>query len=211
MISIEKGVCPQVLSDNAANWLAEWLEDKSNATKRYRYRHSDIKEALNRETHDKCVYCESYLGVTHPGETEHKVPSSKDDSLHFEWLNLTRACNECNRRKNNYYEHDEGFVDPYQDDVLSFFEHHGPIVWWVNGNNRAEVAVRMLELNERAHLILSKRDALMSLKDALARYDKEEDPTLKGIMRLGLLKRAEPEHEYSAMIAAVLRLHGLLE
>lgn len=210
MISIAKGACPAILSENAEAWLREWLADKTNNTKRYRYRHVDIKDALNRETFNKCAYCESQIGVAHPGETEHKVPSSKAEMRHFDWTNLTRACTECNRRKNDYYDAHDAFVDPYEDDVTAFFEHHGPIVWWVDSNRRAEIAVKTLELNERERLILSKRDALMSLKESLARYEREDDQTLKEVLRLGLLKKAEPDNEYSAMISAVLARKGIL-
>jgi uncharacterized protein (TIGR02646 family) len=124
---------PAVLAANAALWLEEFLPDQTNKTKRYRYRHADIKSTLRAETSDKCVYCESKLGHSAPGDIEHKVPSSKVPQLHFDWANLTLACQECNRRKNAFYLEHDGFLDPYVDDVEAMLEHHGPVVMWRTG------------------------------------------------------------------------------
>ena len=201
---------PQILIDNADEWLAEWLADKENRTKRYRYRHPDIKKALVAETSSKCVYCESIIGVVHPGETEHKIPSSKVPNLHFEWQNLTRACTECNRRKNNFYAANDGFLDPYADPVEDMLEHEGPIVFWRDGDARAETAVRTLELNARRDLILAKTQTLMDLKNLLCRHYDEQDPPLKELLRLEIVQRAEATSEYSGMIRDVLRKKGLL-
>lgn len=205
-----KGDEPEILRANGQRWLAEWLLDKSNPTKRYRYRHADIRDALNKETHNKCAYCESIIGVTHPGDTEHMVPSSKDEMRHFDWKNLTRACAECNRRKNDFYDVNNSFINPYDDDVEQMFEHHGPVVFWHTGNGSAEVAVKVLGLNARLPLMLAKKEELMSLKDAICRYEAEPDPVLKEVLRLGLLERASPESEYSAMNRCVLESLGIM-
>jgi 5-methylcytosine-specific restriction endonuclease McrA len=116
MRNLKKVPTPKILEDNVAAWLAEYLADKANPTKRYRYRNDDIKGALRDETGFKCIYCESKIGHNTPGDVEHKIPSSKVPEEHFTWTNLTIACTECNRRKNDYYETDEGFLDPYNED-----------------------------------------------------------------------------------------------
>ena len=87
---------------------------------------------LKEETGFKCVYCESKIGHNTPGDIEHKIPSSKDEDQHFAWNNLTIACTECNRRKNDYYVIGNEFLDPYSDDVENVLEHHGPLVYWKN-------------------------------------------------------------------------------
>lgn len=210
MISLIKGEEPEVLAQNGAVWLAEWLADRDNQTKRYRYRHPEIRQALLAETSNKCAYCESQIGIAHPGETEHKVPSSKDEMRHFDWMNLTRACTECNRRKNAFYDEHDGFVDPYEDDVESLFEHHGPVVLWSTGSVKGEVAVRLLELNARVPLLLAKKDELMNLKDAICRYESEHDPVLKEVLRLALVERASPTSKYSAMAKTVVAQNGIV-
>jgi len=104
MRTINKKPKPQVLVDNEDSWLTAFKSDRSNSTKKYRYRDKAIKKALIEETGYKCVYCESKIGHNTPGDIEHKIPSSKNIDLHFTWGNLTIACTECNRRKNYYYE-----------------------------------------------------------------------------------------------------------
>ena len=157
MRNLQKLPIPHVLATNHETWLAHYLADKLNQTNRYRYRHPDIKSTLRAETGEKCVYCESKIGHNTPGDIEHKVPSSRNENLHFTWENLTIACTECNRRKNDYYEEGDEFLDPYADDVESCIEHYGPVMGWTNGNNRAEITVKMLELDTSARFSLISR------------------------------------------------------
>ena len=134
MRKLEKLPCPKILSDNFDVWTEEFLADTTSSTKKYRYRNPAIKEVLKNETGWKCVYCESKIGHNTPGDVEHKIPSSKAEGLHFDWDNLTVACGECNRRKNDHYEVGQEFLDPYIDDVEHEIEHYGPVVGWRNGD-----------------------------------------------------------------------------
>jgi uncharacterized protein (TIGR02646 family) len=152
--NISKSAPPGILVDNSETWLAEYLACPTNQTAKYRYRHPDIKQALKNESGDKCVYCESKIGHNTPGDIEHKVPSSGDPSMHFEWRNLAIACTECNRRKNAYYNESTPFLDPHNDDVESMIVHHGPLVFWISGNRRAEITLRLLELGNSARSAL---------------------------------------------------------
>lgn len=86
MRRITKSAIPQVLADNAAIWLTEYLADRESATKKFRYRHSEIKKALRSESGWKCVYCESKVGHNTPGDIEHKVPSSKPEGEHLHFF-----------------------------------------------------------------------------------------------------------------------------
>jgi uncharacterized protein (TIGR02646 family) len=178
---------PPVLKDNETTWLSDYLAEKTNSAKRYRYRHQEIKQALKDETGYKCVYCESKIGHNTPGDVEHKIPSSKDPSKHFDWLNLTIACTECNRRKNDYYEEGQEFLDPYSDDVEELLEHHGPLVYWKAGNVRAEITVRKLELNSesRSQLIFHKMAKLESWANLVERWAREDNKTLNEVAPVG--------------------------
>ena len=82
-----------------------------------KYRSKPIKKQLKSETYNKCVYCESKIGHNTPGDVEHKIPVSVMESKRFDWPNLTIACTECNRRKNDYYDDETSFIDPYVDDI----------------------------------------------------------------------------------------------
>lgn len=202
---------PEVLAENEEVWLTNYLADKSNNTNRYRYRHTDIKQRLKEETGFKCVYCESKIGHNTPGDIEHKVPSSKDDTKHFEWNNITIACTECNRRKNDYYEIGEEFLDPYNDNVDEMLEHHGPLVFWKTGENRAEITIRQLQLNSesRAQLIFLKMSKLDALANLIERWSSEENNILRSLLLREIKEMCCVKSEFSAMVLAVVKRKGI--
>jgi 5-methylcytosine-specific restriction endonuclease McrA len=211
MRNLEKKSKPQVLEENENNWLTDYKADRSNSTKRYRYRDRQIKDLLKDETGFKCVYCESKIGHNTPGDIEHKIPSSKNIDLHFSWGNLTIACTECNRRKNDYYQEGAEFLDPYVDDVDQLVEHHGPIVYWQAGSTRAEISIRFLELNSenRLPLILRKMEKIEEVSNLFERYQSEQNETLKVLLRKKLIEMTETPSEYSGMVNEVLSKKGL--
>ncbi len=202
---------PAILEENEAQWLADYLADKGNSTKKYKYRHAEIKQTLKDETGYKCVYCESKIGHNTPGDVEHKIPSSKVEERHFDWVNLTVACTECNRRKNDYYVTGEEFLDPYTDNVEEVLEHHGPLVLWRTGSTRAEITVRKLELNneKRSQLIFQKMTTIEALTNLIERWQSEANPTLKDLLRLQIDEMGEKHSEYSAMVLSVTAIKGI--
>lgn len=211
MRRLDKRPCPTVLAEHGAEWLAEYLVDRTNRTRKYRYRDPAIKAALLEETGWKCVYCESMIGHNTAGDIEHKVPSSKDPSRHFDWTNLTTACSECNRRKNDYYEYGLEFLDPYLDDVEELLEHHGPFVSWKTGEVRAEITIRILELGEpsRIQLVLRKIEKIKEFCESIERYTTESSPVLKALLLKRLQDLRAIDAEYSAMLTSVGRQKGI--
>lgn len=208
MRTVTKQPIPEVLSENASDWLAEYVADPGSETKRNRYRHPDIKRSLRTETAWKCVYCESKIGHTSPGDIEHKIPSSKDVNLHFDWENLTVACTECNRRKSAYLIPDFEFLDPYKDTPETCLVHVGPFVFWAPGNDRAEITIRRLELHTHARFPLIERK-LGTLEKARQLLDLAASPGAGGL--LAELRRTElelmqaSEAEYSAMVSQYIK------
>lgn len=201
---------PAILAQHENEWLAAYLLDKKNSTNKYRYRHTDIKSCLKIETFEKCAYCESKIGHNTPGDVEHKIPSSKIENLHFTWDNLTIACTECNRRKNDFYSHQDGFLDPYQDDVETMLDHCGPVVTAKVGHPRAEVVVSILKLcsEERIELVKGKIRAIQALQNVLERYNATPDGALREVLRLQIIDLASPSSEYSSMIKHALCARG---
>lgn len=212
MRQLEKTEKPRVLSKNEARWREDYKADPKNTTKRYRYRHVEIKDSLKAETGNKCVYCESKIGHNTPGDVEHKVPSSKDITLHFDWANLTIACTECNRRKNDYYDEKEGFLDPYKDPVEELLVHLGPIVQARTGEAKAEIAVKTLQLSgsNRHHLVVRKIEKLEEMATLLERYQRETNAVLKGLIAEQLKEMVRKDAEYSAMVLTALKTKGFL-
>jgi uncharacterized protein (TIGR02646 family) len=203
---------PPVLAENKGNWLAEFKADRNNATRKFRYRDSSIKTQLKRETGYKCIYCESKIGHNTPGDVEHIIPSSKDEDQHFEWINLSIACTECNRRKNDYYVEGEEFLNPYIDeDIEDLVEHLGPILNWRTGNNRAEITIRILELNtrSRSELIFRKIEKIEGVITLAERFSSEQNHSLKKLLELQLQEMSGKESEFSGMVKSMLIQKGL--
>lgn len=204
MRKLAKVPIPSVLATNGTTWLAEFLAEPSSPTHRTRYRHPDIKDALRSETGWKCVYCESKIGHNTPGDVEHKVPTSKKKELHFVWENLTIACTECNRRKNDYYDEAEEFLDPYDDDVEACLMHLGPLVYWQPGHTRAEVSVRTLDLDSgrRRALLDRKRETLEKARSLLDLVKTTRTELLRKLRQDELDRMHHVDAEYSAMVRA---------
>ncbi|QDV77439.1 HNH endonuclease [Botrimarina mediterranea] len=211
MRKIQKRSCPAILLEKAAEWLKAYQDDSAKSTNRYRYRHEDVKSELVKETGNKCVYCESKIGHSTPGDVEHKVPTALGTALHFDWNNLTIACTECNRRKSATYDPALGFIDPYNDAVESLVIHHGPIATWKPGDNLAETAVRVLELDSpsRMTLVLQKIEFLRRYSEAVENYKSCTNPTLRKVRKLALDKWKEKDAEYSAMILSSAAKYGV--
>ena len=50
MRTVSKEPEPDILVKNKNTWTAEYIADKQNKTKRYRYRHSEIKSILKQNS-----------------------------------------------------------------------------------------------------------------------------------------------------------------
>ena len=159
----------------------------------------------------KCVYCESKLGHNTPGDTEHKIPSSIKEELHFAWDNLTLACTECNRRKSNYYVEGQEFLDPYNDDVENLVRHLGPLVSWAPGNIRAEITVKKLELHTiaRLELFARKAETIDKLNTAVERWVEQEDESMKALIKKEIEHMTDKYSEYSGMVISTLAAKGV--
>lgn len=207
MRKLAKLPIPTVLATNGASWLAEYLKDPSSNTCRTRYRHAEIKETLRTETGWKCVYCESKIGHNTPGDVEHKVPTSKKQELHFVWENLTIACTECNRRKNDFYNEAEAFLDPYVDDVEACLMHLGPLVYWQPGHTRAEISVRTLDLDsgKRRALFERKKETLEKARSLLDLVRTTSTELLRKLRQDELDRMHRVDAEYSAMVRAYVK------
>lgn len=202
---------PDILADKQDEWLGEYLHDKCNTTKKYRYRHPDIKLKLKEETAWKCIYCESKIGHNTPGDVEHMIPSSKKEEFHFIWENLTVACTECNRRKSDYFEEDNEFLNPYIDDVENLVEHYGPVMGWLNGNIRAEITIKTLELNghNRISLISRKIEKIEEFNNLIERFINASNIILKALLKRQIVNMLDIKSEYSGMLLSIKEQKGL--
>lgn len=201
---------PKVLQDNREAWTAAYIAEPENNYRKYRYRDQEIKTCLVAETSNKCVYCESKIGHNTPGDVEHKTPSSLDITMHFVWINLTIACTECNRRKNDYFSELKPFLDPYIPNVEQRLVHHGPTVSWVPGDAVAEMTVKILQINDakRGQLVARKAEHIDAINNAVARLH-DGDPLVVELMKMRIADYKSPSSEFSGMAIAICQTYGL--
>jgi len=83
-------------------------DDEKKSFEFSRYKHGDVKKALDDMFHGKCAYCESYYSRTQPVDVEHYRPKNAVEGvdgdsgywwLAMDWDNLLPSCIDCNRKR----------------------------------------------------------------------------------------------------------------
>jgi hypothetical protein len=206
MIRIIKGQKPAILVQKANEWTQEYKkllagEDVAEAA-RFRYRHPEIKMAIRQECHEKCAYCESKITHIYPGDVDHVHPSSKCPELVVEWQNLLLACGECNRRKSAYFDPLNPLIDPTKDDPQAHLMFIGPMLIARPGSDPGFLTTTLLELH-RTELFQRRLERIQRIWPLLDLWARAND-TRKQLLRQEILREAEPDQEFSAMIVELL-------
>lgn len=209
MIRLTKGATPAILKDRAGQWTQEYLDllkacDGVPDTVRYRYRHSDIKDALRTESSAKCIYCESKIAHIFPGETDHLAPVSKRPDLYVCWENLGYVCKECNRAKGAYYNEAEPLIDPFTDEPLEHVAFFGPLVFHRPGDALGLRTVGRLKLC-RSALVERRGELLERLQLMIDRWAQSPEGPTREFLREQIVERALDCHEYAATTRAFLK------
>ncbi|GLR72195.1 HNH endonuclease [Agaribacter marinus] len=208
MIKIIKGNKPEILEINEQIWTEEYIklmngDESIPKIARFRYRHKDIKSALRDEANDKCIFCESKISHTFPGETDHIIPASKDYNRIVEWTNLGYVCKECNMNKSDYHDLNIPLLNPFIDspnDSLIFF---GPLVLAKGGSVRGQITVDLLDLSRPA-IIERKKERIDRVKALLDRALAFPEGDAKNFLMRKVHDEALADKEYSATIKAYL-------
>ena len=111
-------------------WLDALLQAATKTLKEKaadKYRHSEIKTALDTLFHGKCAYCESKIKHVSDPHIEHYRPKSKFPHLTFAWDNLLLACGKCNSTQfkgDSFPEASEGgpYINPCTDNPEDHFQ-----------------------------------------------------------------------------------------
>jgi 5-methylcytosine-specific restriction endonuclease McrA len=91
---------PAILTENAAEWSAEYVAGAAKGKPpRGRWGHPEIRDRLKDEVLCKCAYCEAYVEDVSYYEVEHIIPKIRGGSDHPS--NLALACRRCNRWKHD--------------------------------------------------------------------------------------------------------------
>lgn len=206
---------PKILEDNATEWTRQYCDclksnktpDKKLATK---YNHPEIKNTLEKETHEKCAYCESKIKHNSYGDIEHILPKNKDarPDLYVEWSNLTLSCEQCNRSgKSAYYNPQLQLINPYVDNPERHFQAFGPLIYGVKSDERAFVTEKILKLN-RSALFNQRTDRIESVNNLLRTWENEKNDVIKNLLENQLHEEYSENKEYSFVVKNFLFLRG---
>lgn len=215
MRKIKKLKKPQILINNAVKWTQEYCSCLASGKKpsdeiTSRYKEPTIKATLEKETHDKCAYCESKIKHITYGDIEHILPKNKDarPDLYVEWTNLTLACEQCNRSgKRTYYNPQLLLINPYTDDPEQHFNDIGPLIMPVLGDSRAYVTRKVLKLN-RAALVERRIERITLVEPLLILWANEQTDGMKEILEQQLHDEYSEDKEYSSTIKSYLKANG---
>ncbi len=209
MIKLSKLASPQILCDKAAVWTTVLLAKINSGVaptkaEKTRYRHREIKAALEVETRGKCAYCESKLKHIHHGDVEHIYPKSLDPSKQFDWQNLTLACELCNQNKSDLDPNLENIIDPYCKDPEQHICFIGAVAFAL-GTAEGISSIQLLDLNRTALLEMRSETIrrIMGIFDTLLRQD---IPIVAKKAILDDLERNEsgPSAQYSAVVKSII-------
>lgn len=211
MIRLTRGPKPKVLAENEERWTKEYAELRAGGdvpkAAAFRYRDPEIKEAVIRDSHRKCIYCESRpLHVT-PGDVEHQRPKSKFPQEIVNWENLGFVCPDCNREKGDFHDDAEPMVDPFNEDPAMFIRFAGPAVFEQPGSRRGIVSIRKLSL-DRAELLERRGEHLRKVQSLLNSWAALPDGPARDEIASEVRALANDPGEYAAATRAFLALEG---
>jgi hypothetical protein len=207
MIRLVKGVEPLTLSANAVTWTAEILAalagDPQAAAKAWRRRSTtEIKSAVRRDSHDKCIYCESKIMHISFGDVEHIQPKARFPAQTFAWDNLGLVCSKCNNAKRDAYELATPPINPFDDDPTQFFDACGPWVWAKPANDRALVTESLVKLN-RAELMEARTRRIKTVRALAEAINRAGVDAVKAALREQLESELKDSEEYAFVCRAV--------
>ena len=168
------------------------------------------KEALRQSTSGKCMYCESKIEHNSYAQVEHIKPKSKFPELEFTWENLGYCCQICNTEKGVKYDSTLPFINPYNEDPEEHIVFLGFLVYPKHGSERGGYTIKELQLN-RAGLVDIRKERVDKLIIMIKAAFHTSNESLRRQAIVELIKEAEKDKEYSAMVKSVLFAQGLLK
>lgn len=174
MIRINRIACPVILEKKSEVWQMELIAantEKGKKLARGKYKHKQIKTALEEMCHRKCAYCESKLSHIAYGHIEHFRPFTLFESQCFVWGNLLLSCEICNGSKyksSNFPLTTDGetIINPSEDDPaahLNFEIDPATYLCYVGSTSeRGRITEELLGLN-RIELVRYRSDYVKKL------------------------------------------------
>lgn len=162
MIRLSRGLAPQALLDNWKEWTEEWTASRHGGPQRSdewaatRFGSEQVRQALARDSHGKCMYCEGRMADVSYPNVEHIRPKARFDDAVFDWDNLGVACAVCNTSKGAQYDPTLPPVDPYREAPGEFLRAVGWYYFNWPGSDRGRLTIAMVQLN-RGDLVESRK------------------------------------------------------
>jgi uncharacterized protein (TIGR02646 family) len=177
--------------NNGDAWTKELMYDYYETgiidkSKQVRYNNPEIKQALKKETKEKCAYCESKITHIYPGDIEHIIPKSIYPRLTYTWSNLTFGCYWCNNKKRDFLDKVCKLLNPYKDKTKKHIRAFGPLIMHINSSKRGEMTWRKLELN-RTELRDKRQEKIEELQLLIDKYNSENTQTLKDLIEAEII------------------------
>ncbi|MBC2105559.1 HNH endonuclease [Listeria booriae] len=206
MIKLYKIDEPDILAKNGGVWTQKLLQEikSGGARRKYyeaKYRHPKIKEAICKETRNKCAYCETFVTAASFGDIEHIIPKSRCRERTFEWSNLTLSCQKCNSKKSDYYSVEHPLLNPYIDDPCAHMICVG--AWISHKDDKGQITVEILNLN-RAELLQNRSNKLEKIKKLKETYSEITDGKVREHLKKEMLAYSNDIEEYSFMFTEYL-------
>ncbi len=208
MIRLKKTDIPNSLRDHKEEWTNDLMEyvkkgESIPASIKNRYNQDDIREQLKKETHGKCMYCESTIGQVAFEHIEHYRPKSKYPKLTFEWTNLGLSCPKCNINKLNEFDEAYPIINPYVDNPEDYLLFLGTMVIHKPTNKRGEITETLLDLN-RPELMEARKERIDAIRNLVDKYSAETNATLKALLQKEIIKEMAEDKPYSRCVKSVV-------
>jgi len=206
MIHLKKSPKPDILIQKESLWKDELMGYVKNGqdipkSVQNRYSHKKIKEALLKETKEKCAYCESRITAIDYGDIEHIEPKRKVPEKTFDWSNLTVSCGKCNQNKGEYYDIDLPLVNPYTDDPEKDIVFLG--AYPSARSQRGLMTVEKLKL-DRVELLERRTEHIKKIQPMISLYLSTPHKELKRMLYQDLVDYTRDNQEYSALMKSIL-------
>ena len=174
------------------------------------YKHPKNKEVLKNASHDKCMYCESKISHTYPGDVEHIKPKAADKfpELEFAWDNHGYCCWKCNNEKSDKYFDGIEFINPYDEEPENYLYAFGAFIFHKQWSERGEITVREIKLN-RPELIEKRGTRISAIQKAIDACFRTKSEYLRKLALDELKQEENIDKEYSMIIKALLNANEL--
>lgn len=179
-----------------------------------------IRDNLLVESHNKCVYCECFIGEGHKEmHIDHFHYKDKYENEVVKWENLNPSCPHCNKSKSVHDTYESPIINPFEQNPQEYFYIKNYRYYSRNAGTEKIVrnTIDVLGLNDTEEVVKSRfeqGDALISKiqdiyelaaenRDILCKDTRKRNRVLSGCHNL--LKKGIKEAEYAAFMATIIQ------